>query len=251
MLITSELKKRLFEKGMECFLPENHAHIADGLTFEAPCAIKSTDTLHKASIGAFSYAVSGFISETSIGRYCSIGENVQIGRGAHPTSWMSTSPFFYCYGARMFNVGNDYSSAHEYIDYAPSSVEFPHERNGRTIPDFLRATQIGHDVWIGHGAFIAQGVSIGTGAVVAGHSVVTKDVPPYAIVGGNPAQILSFRFTAKQIGRLLDLEWWRFAPWDLKGIDYPRIDLAIEQITDITRQCKPYNPGYTEIQSLL
>jgi acetyltransferase-like isoleucine patch superfamily enzyme len=206
---------------------------------------------HSCSIGSFSYGVSGFYAYTDIGRYCSMGEDIQCGRGAHPSAWMSTSPFFYCGTDRMFDVGQGFLGASELSTYQSSLVEYPAERNGRTIPNFLKKTVIGNDVWVGHGAFIAQGVTIGDGAVVAGHSVVTKDVPPYAIVGGNPAQILSFRFTAKQIGQLLDLQWWRFAAWDLKGLNYPRIDQLIEQITDVVRSKAPYEPGYRAIGDLM
>ncbi|WP_281407808.1 CatB-related O-acetyltransferase [Methylobacterium sp. WL69] len=250
MLLTSTLKQSLFDAGVECHLPENHSHITDGLCFEPPCGIKSMDMHHSCSIGSFSYGVSGFYSYTDIGRYCSMGESVQCGRGAHPSSWMSTSPFFYCGTDRMFHVGGGFPGASEFATYQSSHPEHPAERNGRTIPNFLKKTVIGNDVWIGHGAFIAQGVIIGDGAVVAGHSVVTKNVPPYAIVGGNPAQILSFRFTAQQIGRLLDLQWWRFAAWDLKDLDYPYIDKVIEQLTDITREKEPYNPGYRCVRDL-
>ena len=68
--------------------------------------------------------------------------------------------------------------------------------------------EIGHDVWIAHGATILSGVKIGHGAVVGAMSVVTKDIPPYAIVGGNPARILKYRFDKQQIAKLLQIEWW-------------------------------------------
>ena len=68
--------------------------------------------------------------------------------------------------------------------------------------------RIGHDVWVGQNAAILSGVTIGNGAVVAGFSVVTKDVPPYAIVGGNPARIIRYRFTPDQIAALLRIAWW-------------------------------------------
>ncbi len=250
MIVTSTLKQSLFEAGVECHLPEGHAQISEQLCFEPPCGIKWMELQHSCTIGSFSYGVSGFYSYTDIGRYCSMGENVQCGRGAHPSSWMSTSPFFYCGTERIFPVGDAFPGASELKAYQSSNPDYPAEKNGRTIPNFLRKTTIGNDVWIGHGAFIAQGITIGDGAVVAGHSVVTKDVPPYAIVGGNPAQILSFRFSPRQIGRLLDLQWWRFAAWDLKGLDYPRIESVIEQLTDVVRTKAPYEPGYKCVRDL-
>lgn len=250
MLVTGLLKKNLFDAGVECHLTENASHISDGFSFEPPCGIKLMELHHVCSIGSFSYGVSGFYSHTDIGRYCSLGESIQCGRGAHPSAWMSTSPFFYCGTDRMFYVGDGFTGASDFATYQSSYPEHPADRNGRTIPNFLKKTTIGNDVWIGHGAFIGQGVTIRDGAVVAGYSVVTKDVPPYAIVGGNPAQIIRYRFNPEQIGRLLDLRWWRFAAWDLKGIDYPRIDRAIEQLTDVVRDASPYTPGFMSIRDL-
>ena len=249
MLITSTLKKSLFDAGIECFLSEG-AHFPDDLSFEPPCGIKWMGIMHPCSIGSFSYGVSGFYSYTDIGRYCSLGEAIQCGRGAHPSSWMSTSPYFYCGGGRIVDVGGAFPGASDLAGYHSSPVKYPDERNGRTVPDFLKKTTIGNDVWIGHGSFIGQGVTIGDGAVVAGHSVVTKDVPPYAIVGGNPARVIRFRFEPGQIDRLLVLRWWRFAAWDLKGIDFPRIDQVIEQLSDVVRTKTPYEPGWKTVNDL-
>jgi hypothetical protein len=78
-------------------------------------------------------------------------------------------------------------------------------------------TTIGNDVWIGHGAFILPGVTIGDGACIAAMSVVTRDVPPYSIVAGSPAQVKRMRFPAATIKILRNSRWWDFAPWDLKG----------------------------------
>src|SRR5919112_1299826 len=66
----------------------------------------------------------------------------------------------------------------------------------------------GHDVWLGSGAIVMSGVTVGHGAVVAAHAVVTRDVPPYAIVGGNPAKVIRYRFDEETIAALLDAKWW-------------------------------------------
>lgn len=71
---------------------------------------------------------------------------------------------------------------------------------------------IGHDVWIGQNVRLARGIKLGTGCVVAAGSIVTKDVPPYAIVGGVPAKIIKYRFSGSVIERLLSLEWWKYSP---------------------------------------
>ena len=76
-------------------------------------------------------------------------------------------------------------------------------------------TEIGNDVWIGYRSLIMPGIRIGDGAIVATASVVTKDIPPYTIVGGNPAKILRRRFDEAVIGKLLEIRWWN---WDAAKI---------------------------------
>ena len=76
-------------------------------------------------------------------------------------------------------------------------------------------TIIGNDIWFGYGATIMPAVTIGDGAIIAAKSVVTKDVPPYAVVGGNPARILKMRFNENIIKKLLEVKWWN---WDIEKI---------------------------------
>lgn len=176
---------------------------------EAPSGLKRTHYEHSLELGAFSYQVSGYCFAARIGRYCSIGEEVQIGRQNHPMHLVSTSPAFYLHGD-LFDVGNGFAGAEEYATYA-----FEH----KGPPTRARETHIGNDVWIGHGAYIAPGVTIGDGAVVAAHSVVTKPVPAYAVVAGNPAVIKKYRLNPYFISPMLRCQWWRFAPWQLSHLD--------------------------------
>ena len=127
------------------------------------------------------------VNNTDIGKFCSIAENCNIGFVAHPLDWASTSPVFHV-GA---NVLKKNFSTH------------PFKPNRHTI--------IQNDVWIGLNAIIADGVSIGNGAVVAAGSVVTKDVEPYAIVGGVPAKTIRYRFTEELRNAILQSHWW---DWD-------------------------------------
>ena len=124
------------------------------------------------------------ISFCNIGSFCSIANNVTIGGGMHPMQWVSMSPVFY---------------------YGRDSVKKKFSKFKR---EPVKTTNIGHDVWLGHGVHIKQGVTVGTGAVVGMGAVVTKDVPPYAIVGGNPANIIRMRFDDVTIERLLKSKWW-------------------------------------------
>lgn len=176
---------------------------------EAPCGLKWTQYEHSLTLGAFSYQVSGYAFAARIGRYCSFGENVQIGRQNHPMHLVSTSPAFYLYD-KLFELDEDFTGSEDYHRYS-----FQH----RSPPTRPRETLIGNDVWIGHGAYIAAGVTLSNGAIVAAHSVVTKSVPPYAVVAGNPAVIKKYRFPPEIIQGFLRARWWRFAPWQLSHLD--------------------------------
>ena len=120
------------------------------------------------------------ISNATIGKFCSFGPEIRIGLGRHPLYLKSTFPGFYS-NNRYYGVDKEYDN---------------------NEPEHLPVI-IGNDVWVGTRAMILDGVSIGDGAVIAAGAVVTKDVPPYAIVGGVPAKIIKFRFDDKEIKRLL------------------------------------------------
>lgn len=179
-------------------------------------------------IGAFTYFYSGLsVRCGSIGRYCSIAGGVRIGEYEHPTHWLSTSAFQY---------NNTRFAFH---DSADSYDKIPEHR-----ADFRGdGPVIGNDVWIGARVTITRGVTIGDGAVVAASAVVSKDVPPYAVVGGVPAAVIRHRFDDDTIKRLLDLEWWRFTPNQLDGVPFDDIDAAIDEVQRrIDAGMEPYEP---------
>jgi acetyltransferase-like isoleucine patch superfamily enzyme len=187
-------------------------------------------------LGAFSYAVSGYYYGASIGRYTSIGETVQVGRGSHPVSFASTSPAFYERHTEVFQLA--FPEASDYQINAPYRSSKP--------------TVIGNDVYIGHGAFLMQGITVGDGAVIGAHSVVTKDVPPYSVVAGSPAVVRKMRFTDSIIERMQAVKWWQYAFWDLSGI--PVSDPTgfldfVERRRDEGLQ--PYKPGIVSIKSMI
>lgn len=140
---------------------------------------------HKVEIGLYSYGgcfSPGSIDPlTSIGRYCSFASNIRIFNRNHPLEFKSLHPFFY-------NPVAGYSKK-DMVEFLPISI--------------------GHDVWLGFGTIIVPRVqSIGTGAVIAAGSVVTDNIPPYAVAAGNPAKILKYRFPDHIIQQLLDSQWW-------------------------------------------
>ena len=114
---------------------------------------------------------------------------MMAGNQGHRMDWVSTFPFHY-----QANIFKDSHSAYQ--------------KTGDT--------QIGSDVWIGSESMILAGVNIGSGAVVAARAVVTKDVPPYAIVAGNPAKIIKYRFSEEVIKELLALQWWHWSEEKVK-----------------------------------
>lgn len=149
--------------------------------------------LSSLSIGRGSYAgadllVLGLKGDLSVGRYCSLGSRITLicGDGYHLPARASTYPFPH---KAPFE---DFSSAEFYPDagYAKSGV------------------MIGNDVWIGHNAVISKGVTVGDGAVIATCAVVTHDVPPYAIVAGNPGVVKKLRHDDETVAALCALKWW-------------------------------------------
>ena len=128
-----------------------------------------------------------------IGNFCAIAKDVKfIMNGAnHKISGFSTYPF------QIF--GNGWEKV------VPKDGDLPYKGD----------TEIGHDVWIGYEATIMPGVKIGSGAIIASKTVVTSDVPPYSVVGGNPSKIIKYRFDEKTIESLLEIAWWN---WDADKI---------------------------------
>lgn len=135
------------------------------------------------------------IQKATVGKFCSIASNVFIGLGKHPFHFRSTYPGFYRESPEFYKVEQEYEL---------------NESEYETIV-------IGNDVWIGARAMILDGVTIGDGAVVAAGAVVTKDIPPYAIVGGVPAKIIKFRFDEEKIKELLLSEWWNDKKYECHG----------------------------------
>lgn len=157
----------------------------------APCYIKESTIDNYTYVGSNSN-----ISNTSIGKFCSIGKNFSCGLGLHPLNGISTSPMFY---STKKQNGFSLVSKNNYVEN--------------------KNITIGNDVFIGMNVTILDGVKIGNGAVVGACSFVNKDIPDYAIVGGNPAKILKYRFKENEIERLNSLSWWNWDEDKLKNVE--------------------------------
>jgi acetyltransferase-like isoleucine patch superfamily enzyme len=161
----------------------------DGVSLGDYCALLEGAYLKSVTMGRFSYVSYGSsVINAKIGSFCSIGPNVQIGLGPHPSrDFVSTYPAF----------------------YSPDNNGCPKPfTDVKLFDDSVPETVLGHDVWIGANAIIPGGISIGHGAIIAAGAIVTKDVPAYAIVGGNPAKLIRMRFEDAEIEALMHMKWW-------------------------------------------
>jgi acetyltransferase-like isoleucine patch superfamily enzyme len=145
-------------------------------------------------LGDFTYVAAGsIISNAKIGKFCSIGPDIKCGLAFHPNQiFVSTHPVFYSMEKQSQITFADKSYFDEYKDI-----------------------RIGNDVWIGANVIIVGEIEIGDGAIIATGSIVTKSVPPYAIVAGVPAKVIRYRFVDSDIKFMLNLKWWNL---DIKWI---------------------------------
>lgn len=166
------------------------------------------------ALGACSYSHSPLPEGMRVGRYCSIGRELKFMDFAHPMSWLSTSVAFF----RPEGVAR-LSALRELADRLGGEADTNFTRRSFD-PKLGRAYPVlAHDVWIGERVTLALGIRIGTGAVIAAGSVVTRDVPPYAVVAGVPAQVKRLRFDEKTVERLLASRWWRYNFADLNRLN--------------------------------
>lgn len=166
-----------------------HGKCVKNSIVDATSKIYSGCEIYNCKIGRYTYI--GYdckFTNTVIGAFCSCSDHIFVGGHEHPLDWVSTSAVF----QDVKNSGN--------------SKRFSKHK----LPE-LKQTHIGNDVWIGHNVTIKAGVRIGDGAAIGAGSVVTKDVPPFAIVAGVPAKVIRYRFDESTIKDLLDTEWWNLS----------------------------------------
>ena len=151
--------------------------------------------LSDVEIGDYSYlSGNAVVSNTTIGKFCSIGPNFFCGWGVHPVDGISTSPVFYSSKARFTFSREDKVDEHPHIT-------------------------IGNDVFIGANVTVLEGVTIGDGAVIGAGTIVSKDIPPYAIAVGSPVQIKRYRFPEEKVRALQRIAWWDFDEERLQEVE--------------------------------
>ena len=157
--------------------------------------ILANTLINNSFIDSYTYiGKNSVIQNAQIGKFCSIANDVCIGLGKHPLDNFSTATIFY----RKKNTLD--------IDLIENDMPF----------EEYKIVTVGHDVWIGSRAIVLDGIVVGNGAVIAANALVTKDVPPYAIVAGIPAKIIKYRFKQDKIDKLIDSKWWELSLNEIK-----------------------------------
>lgn len=159
-------------------------------------------TTFRGKLGFGSYIAHHSVILANVGRFTSIASNCRIASGRHPYTapFVTTSPMFF---SLLKQNGDTFATEQMFKEYNWLTAE--------------TSIEIGSDCWIGDGVTFIDGVSIATGAVVLANAVVTKDVPPYSIVGGIPAKVLRYRYDEETIHFLLNSKWWEKDPQWLRA----------------------------------
>ncbi len=220
------LTKDLFE-----FLrTEKNIHFGAGnrvgtqFQFFEPAAVSSFSSLFVGNtvseLGGFSYTRSPLVHGMRIGNYCSIANGVQQMGVNHPYTRFSSSSFTY---DRQYQI---------FAACKPDLKNRFEPKKNKLIG--TPPAQIHHDVWIGGSVILANGISIGTGAIIGAGALVTKDVAPYEIVGGNPAKLIRKRFPDEVCARLLEMEWYLYQFPHFSNVDVEQdIDIQLDQLERI------------------
>lgn len=165
--------------------------------------------LNNVKVGKYSrVGINCQITNADVGNFTAIGKDSVLGLGQHPTNYLTSHSIFYKKG----NWG--------WHDDWIAPIDFIEEKR----------IHIGNDVWIGRHCMVMDGVTIGDGVTVAAGAIVTKDIPPFAIVGGVPAKVIKYKYSQEIIDRLEEIKWWNLSDEvitkviDLFHIENPTLD---------------------------
>ena len=170
---------------------------------DSTAVVNSGSSVVNSTMGAYSYcSYDCNIINARIGKFCSLANEIIIGGDEHPMEWLSTSPVF------------------QDVKHSGPTKKFARH----TLPA-AKETVIGNDVWIGDRVIIKRGVTVCDGAVIGAGAIVTKDVPPYAVVAGVPAKVIKYRFDEDTIRDLLEIKWWDMPESELSKFSDKVIDI--------------------------
>lgn len=203
-----------WQRSVEGFSAAINTYADKECDFKPYSSLHAKTWLSHVSVGMSSYIAGARVSHAMVGNFCSIGPEVLIGLGMHPTEWISTHPAFYSDG----------------LETKLSLCRTKYTQH--------KTTTVGHDVWIGARAILLDGVSIGNGAIIAAGAVVTTDVEPYAVVAGVPARTIKFRFDEAVRHDLLALQWWNLPLDKIKNVAKYFVDSTVrpEEVISIVRR---------------
>ncbi len=206
-LLNNETSESMIWQGVVKLGPSSlleHAQIHDPVLFGRDCIFRRSEMGRYSGVGQLFSAV-----DTVLGPFCAIGDNVTLNAGQHPISWLTNC---------LFRSGSDWDWHN------------PTKDAGLEIEPFRwrQSCTIGADVWIGNNVLVKTGVQIGHGAIIGANSVVTGDVPPYAIMGGVPAKLIRMRFSEPIIERLLRTAWWDRDISVIRSLPLRDIDKCLE-----------------------
>ena len=241
------MKKKLTQQSLDFFESQNisfhnrfgiRLKVGDEINFLNDLSIEPYVGFHAGNnlfdLGYMSYSNSHLPVDIKIGRYCSIAWGINFISYNHPWKCLSTS---------IFSHDKDTDLTVRAIkDFIPEKIMLGFVSNPQK-----KQVSIEHDVWVGQNSSLVAGIKLATGCIVAANSVVTKDVPPYAIVGGNPAKIIKFRFPHELIHGLLELKWWEYNFCDFFDLDISDPEIFLETFLKRKSTIVKFNPSKIKI----